>query len=77
MQDLVDLVASEGPKKGEIKLDVLRRGKHETMTLTPEDRPANAAACRGPNMLRWRFRRQRSSAIRTTCCNSSATSVRA
>jgi len=50
MQDLVDLVATEGPKKGEIKLDVLRRGKTENLTITPEDRPANAAMPR-PNML--------------------------
>ena len=56
MQDLVDLVASEGPKKGEIKLDVLRRGKHETVTVTPEDRPANAsAAMPRPNMLGGAF----------------------
>jgi membrane-associated protease RseP (regulator of RpoE activity) len=52
MQDLVDQVAAEGPKKGEIKLDVLRRGKHETVTVTPEDRPANASsAMPRPNML--------------------------
>jgi hypothetical protein len=42
MKDLVDLVLSEGEKKGQITLDVLRRGKHETMTLKPEERPANA-----------------------------------
>src|SRR3954447_25564898 len=42
MKDLVDLVLSEGAKKGQITLDVLRRGKHETMTLKPEERPANA-----------------------------------
>jgi hypothetical protein len=52
MQDLVDQVATEGPKKGQIKLDVLRRGKHETVTVTPEDRPANASApMPRPNML--------------------------
>jgi membrane-associated protease RseP (regulator of RpoE activity) len=57
MQDLVDLVASEGPKKGEIKLDVLRRGKTENLTITPEDRPANAAMPR-PNMLGGAFGNQ-------------------
>jgi membrane-associated protease RseP (regulator of RpoE activity) len=50
MQDLVDQVATEGPKKGEIKLDVLRRGKHESLSITPEDRPANASMPR-PNMM--------------------------
>jgi membrane-associated protease RseP (regulator of RpoE activity) len=50
MQDLVDQVATEGPKKGEIKLDVLRLGKHEGLTITPQDRPANASMPR-PNML--------------------------
>jgi len=42
MKDLVDLVLSEGAKKGQITLDVLRRGKHETIALKPEERPANA-----------------------------------
>ncbi len=42
MKDLIDLVMSEGAKKGEIKLDVLRRNKHETVVLKPEDRPADA-----------------------------------
>jgi len=42
MKDLVNLVLAEGAKKGQITLDVLRRGKHETMTLKPEERPANA-----------------------------------
>jgi hypothetical protein len=41
MKDLVDLVLSEGAKKGQISLDVLRRGKHETIALKPEERPAN------------------------------------
>jgi membrane-associated protease RseP (regulator of RpoE activity) len=50
MQDLVELVAAEGPNKGEIKLDVLRRGKTENLTITPEERPANAAMPR-PNMF--------------------------
>lgn len=50
MQDLVDLVATAGPSKGEIKLDVLRRGKTENLAITPEERPANAAMPR-PNMF--------------------------
>jgi membrane-associated protease RseP (regulator of RpoE activity) len=50
MQDLVELVATEGPKKGDIKLDVLRRGKTENLTITPEERPSNAAMPR-PNVL--------------------------
>ena len=41
MKDLITLVMTEGSKKGEIKLDVLRRNKHETLTLKPEDRPAD------------------------------------
>jgi hypothetical protein len=41
-RDLVDLVTAEGPKKGQITLDVLRHGKHETVNLKPEDRPADA-----------------------------------
>ena len=42
MKDLVDLVMSEGAKKGQITLDVLRHNKHETVNLKPEDRPADA-----------------------------------
>jgi PDZ domain len=42
MKDLIDLVMSEGAKKGQITLDVLRRNKHETVNLKPEDRPADA-----------------------------------
>lgn len=42
MQDLVELVLAEGPKKGQITLEVLRHNKRETVYLTPEERPANA-----------------------------------
>jgi hypothetical protein len=42
MKDLVDLVMSEGAKKGQITLDVLRHNKHESFNLKPEDRPADA-----------------------------------
>ncbi|MCI0333966.1 MAG: PDZ domain-containing protein [Planctomycetes bacterium] len=42
MHDLVDLVATEGAKKGQIALEVLHHGERETVYLTPEDRPADA-----------------------------------
>jgi PDZ domain len=42
MKDLIDLVMSEGAKKGQITLDVLRHNKHESVNLKPEDRPADA-----------------------------------
>jgi membrane-associated protease RseP (regulator of RpoE activity) len=42
MQDLVELVLTEGPSKGKIALEVLRHNKRETVNLTPEERPANA-----------------------------------
>lgn len=42
MSDLVDLVLSEGAKKGQIAIEVMRHNKHETIQLTPEERPANA-----------------------------------
>ncbi len=42
MQDLVELVVTQGEKKEKISLDILRKGKHETVTLTPEERPADA-----------------------------------
>jgi membrane-associated protease RseP (regulator of RpoE activity) len=42
MQDLVELVGSEGEKKGQIAIEVLRRGQRETVYVTPEERPADA-----------------------------------
>jgi membrane-associated protease RseP (regulator of RpoE activity) len=42
MQDLVELVLTEGEKKGQIAIDVLRRGQRETVYVTPEVRPADA-----------------------------------
>jgi membrane-associated protease RseP (regulator of RpoE activity) len=42
MHDLVDLVLAEGPKKGQITLDIMRHNKRETVYITPEERPANA-----------------------------------
>ncbi len=43
MQDLVELVFTEGPKNGQIAVDVLRRGRRETVYIKPEERPAAAA----------------------------------
>jgi membrane-associated protease RseP (regulator of RpoE activity) len=43
MHDLIDLVLAEGAKKGQIALEVLRKGERETIYLTPEERPADAA----------------------------------
>jgi hypothetical protein len=42
MQNVVDLVLSEGEKKGQIALEILRHGERETVYLKPEERPANA-----------------------------------
>jgi PDZ domain len=47
MKDLVDLVMSEGGKKGQITLDVLRHNKHETINLKPEERPADVETEQG------------------------------
>lgn len=41
MKDLIDLVMSEGPKKGQITLEILRHNKRESLYLKPEERPAN------------------------------------
>lgn len=42
MKELVDMVATAGEKKDQIKLEILRHSKPETVSLTPEERPANA-----------------------------------
>jgi membrane-associated protease RseP (regulator of RpoE activity) len=47
MRDLVELVTTEGAKKGQITLEVLRHNKRETVYLTPEERPANAPVPQG------------------------------
>jgi membrane-associated protease RseP (regulator of RpoE activity) len=47
MHDLVDMVATEGAKKGQITLEILRHNKRETVQLTPEERPASAAVPQG------------------------------
>jgi hypothetical protein len=43
MHDLVELVLTEGAKKGQIAIEVLRRGQRETVYITPEERPEGAA----------------------------------
>jgi hypothetical protein len=43
MEELVDLVLTQGEKKAQITLEVLRHGNRETIYLTPEERPADAA----------------------------------
>lgn len=43
MTDLVALVGTAGEKGDQIALDVLRKGKHETINVKPETRPANVA----------------------------------
>jgi membrane-associated protease RseP (regulator of RpoE activity) len=49
MRDLVDLVRSEGEKKTQITLEVLRHGSRETVYVTPEERPAQVAQSSGPD----------------------------
>jgi membrane-associated protease RseP (regulator of RpoE activity) len=50
MNDLIELVATEGAKKGQITLDVVRHGERETVYLSPEERPADAYASQGGGM---------------------------
>jgi hypothetical protein len=47
MSDLVELVGTEGEKKGQIALEVFRRGERETIYVTPEERPADAQVSTG------------------------------
>jgi membrane-associated protease RseP (regulator of RpoE activity) len=47
MSDLVELVTTEGEKKGQISLEVFRRGERETIYVTPDQRPADAQASTG------------------------------
>jgi S1-C subfamily serine protease len=42
LHDLTDLVSAEGANKGKITLDILRKSGHETVAVTPEDRPESA-----------------------------------
>ena len=41
MNNLVEMVGTEGEKKGQITLDVIRHGERETVYVTPEERPAD------------------------------------
>jgi membrane-associated protease RseP (regulator of RpoE activity) len=50
MSDLVELVRSEGEKKTQITLEVLRHGSRETVYVTPEERPAHVAQSSGPGI---------------------------
>ena len=50
MSDLMELVRSEGESNGKIALDVLRHGKHETLTIAPESRPEHVKGVE-PNMM--------------------------
>lgn len=57
--ELTALVKSAGEGGGKITLDVLRRGKHETISITPEARPESVAgepdAMPGPGGAGWGF----------------------
>lgn len=48
MKDLIELVKTEGPQKGQITFEVLRHGKTETLHLTPEKTPSDAQFGEGP-----------------------------
>lgn len=41
MQNLVEIVSQEGDKDGKISIEILRKGKKETVAVTPEERPAD------------------------------------
>jgi membrane-associated protease RseP (regulator of RpoE activity) len=41
MNNLIEMVGTEGEKKGQITLDVIRHGERETVYVTPEERPAD------------------------------------
>lgn len=43
MNDLRDLVRTQGEQKGQITLEVLRHGKRDTVYVTPEETPADLA----------------------------------
>ena len=47
MEDLVELVISEGEKQGQIAVEVLRRGEVESILVTPIERPAIVPAVGG------------------------------
>jgi membrane-associated protease RseP (regulator of RpoE activity) len=41
MNNLVEIVGTEGEKQGQITLDVIRHGERETVYVTPQERPAD------------------------------------
>jgi len=43
MPALVEIVRTEGQKQGQISLEVLRKGQRQSITVKPEERPANVA----------------------------------
>jgi hypothetical protein len=47
MSDLVELVRTEGEKQGQLTLEVLRKGQRQTITVKPEERPAQFAQATG------------------------------
>ena len=56
IRDLVKLVSSTGENQGQIKLEVLRHGKVETISVTPAERPAqnrSAGPRHGPGLGGW------------------------
>lgn len=50
MTELIELVGTEGAKKGQIAVDILRHGDRETVYITPEERPASAQQPLGGEM---------------------------
>jgi hypothetical protein len=49
MGNLTDIVLAEGEKKGQINIEVFRKGQRETVTVTPGERPATAMRPNLPN----------------------------
>jgi hypothetical protein len=43
MRELMEIVRTEGDRQGKITLEILRRGKRETVWITPESRPEKIA----------------------------------
>ncbi|MEX2317537.1 MAG: PDZ domain-containing protein [Pirellulales bacterium] len=47
LRDLVELVRTEGQKQGQITLEVFRKGQRQSVTVKPEERPAQIAQMPG------------------------------
>jgi membrane-associated protease RseP (regulator of RpoE activity) len=47
MNDLIEIVSTEGEKEAQITLDVVRHAERETVYITPEERPADVALSQG------------------------------